>query len=215
MSSQPLSPKWWLRLPLFNARLRERASDACRDHDVQALKACLDEGLDPDVFVKGRPSLKPMPLVVFAADLVFVEGIELLLSRGAAPDARVTGRNGKLLEDKEGHTALFRLFSLDASSIQQPQVLACANALVLAGADVDAPCWSIDTKWLRAMGIDWEAMVYGWFSVRLLQAAAASSPKSKAWETVIQLADARDRAQVLDNDLPPAAVAPAARKPRF
>lgn len=215
MSSQPLSPKWWLRIPLFNAHLRERARDACRDHDVQALKVCLDEGLDPDVFVKSRPSLKPMPLVVFAADLVFVEGLELLLSRGAAPDARVTGRNGKLLEDVEGHTALFRLFSLDASSLQQPRVLACASALVRAGADVGAPCWVIDAKRLQDMSADPESMAYGWFSVRQQQAAFASSPKSKAWERVIQLADARARAQVLDQGLPPVAPAPAAPKPRF
>ena len=215
MSSQPLSAKWWLRLPLFNAQLRDRARDACRDHDVQALKACLDEGLDPDVFVKSRPSLKPMPLLVFAADLVFVEGVDLLLSRGAAPDARVTGRNGKLLEDMEGHTALFRLFSLDASAAQLPQVLACAKALVGAGADVDAPCWVVDAKKLQDMASDPGDIAYGWFSVRAQQAAFAGTPRGKAWTEVMALADARQRAQVLDEGLPPADLVPVASKPRF
>lgn len=211
MSSQPLSAKWWLRLPLFNAQLRDRARDACRDHDVQALKACLDEGLDPDVFVKSRPSLKPLPLLVFAADLVFVEGVDLLLSRGAAPDARVTGRNGKLLEDMEGHTALFRLFSLDASAAQLPRVLACAKALVGAGADVDAPCWVVDSKQIQDLTFDPGNIPYGWFSVRTQQAAFCSSPKGKAWQGIIALADARLRAQELSKDLLQASVSAPSR----
>jgi len=201
MTSKPSLITRWKQRSFLNGRLVSRARDACRDHDASALRACLEEGLNPEVLIQGNPSLKPVPLLVFATDLLFVDGVLLLLERGASPDARPLGLGEKPLKNTHGNTSLFRLTSKDMEGVEGQGVFKCAQALVLAGASVDSLNWGLDREKLLNMngsGLDIE---YRWISVREQQAPMTGALK-QAWLSLVELSDAMGRSKVLEQQLP-------------
>jgi len=215
MTTRPSLLTRWKQLGPFNFRLIDRARDACRDHDTDALRACLDDGLDLEVLVQGSPSSKPVPLLVFATDLLFVDGVHLLLERGASPDVQPLGFGGKPLKNTHGNTSLFRLTSKDVESDEGKQVLACAKALVLAGASVDGLNWGLDRETLLNVNHSGLGIEYKWISVREQQAHMTGSMR-QAWESLVELADAMKRSQALEQHLQESELPKASPpKPRF
>lgn len=179
------------------------------------VRACLEEGLDPDVLIQGKPFLKPVPLLVFATELLFVEGVAGLLERGARPDARLVGFGNKLLKNAQGDTALFRLTSMGLTAREEGDVLACAKELILAGASVDAPNWGLDRQKIFETYSPELGLEYKWISVRE-QVVQMYGSVEKDWQSLVELSDAMSRSQALEQKLPPGGDSrPAQPRPRF
>lgn len=184
---------WRKRRQAHQARLLEQAAQACSDHDLASLKACLDDGLDINAVQVQGSAARPRPrsLLALAAEWGFEGGLDLLLRRGAEP-------NGGPLVAQYSQTPLQVLLTntLDDANLRM------GLRLVEAGARLDTRSHVLhaggDRAWLS-------------FTESL---ADCSRNKQDAWVPVVRLATAMNRERQLDEGLPPESI-PKVRGPRF
>lgn len=217
-------PSFWMLMPGGEARLKAQARQACEKGDLPSLTRCLDRGLPVNSILSiGRRGDRRVPLVVYAARMLFAPGLGALLERGADPNQKATDADAGAEPWQDGQSALFSL-TLPANAtppdayVESPQefqdTLACARLLIRAGADVDDEAW--DVNWRIDPPFKSEFDTYNaqsaWRSVRQ-QVQRMSGKQGQAWQALLEYEVALRRAEKIGEGLP--APVSASPKPRF
>lgn len=188
-----------LVLNVLPARLRARgwariAGQACKKQDLKRLAWALDAGLCPNTVVRAKPESKH--LLVVALEAGFMEGLALLLQRGADPMTTVRSLTSFLAppEHSRRDHALAALPLL--ATLERSQEM--AKALIDAGADVDrSTAWSVD--WDHASH-DTDGAPLAIFQEMLFRAMVQRKPD---WQPMLAWAAAQKKGVRLEACLPP------------
>ena len=217
-------PSFWLLLPGGADRLKAQARKACEEGDLKALERCLGRGLPvSSVLATGHRGDRRVPLVVYAARMLFEEGLALLLERGANPNQKATDADDGAEPWQDGQSALFSLTlpfnpTPPDAYIESPHefkaTLACARLLIRAGADVEDEAW--DVNWRIDPPFKSEFDTYNaqstWRSVRQ-QVERMGGEQGKEWQDLVRRETTVRRALQIDEALPPPTLS--LSKPRF
>jgi len=212
-------PSFWMLLPGGPTRLKAQARQACEEGDLHALQRCLDRGLPvSSVLSTGRRNDRRVPLVVYAARMLFVPGLASLLEGGADPNQKATDADDGAEPWQDGQSALFSLTlpfnpTPPDACVETPgefqASLECARLLIRAGADVEDEAW--DVNWRIDPLVKSEFDTYNaqstWRSVRQ-QIERMGGEHGRAWQALLEYEVALRRAEQLDEELPAPAAAP-------
>lgn len=166
-----------LRKQAVNAILDASLGPGCSHsslHNQQCLdrlRDSLDRGLPVDTILYDEEGIQGsnVTLLTMASRCLFVEGVELLLSRGADPDG--------LSNKKCQKTPLWAAFY--ASGNHHESAVAIANQLLIAGASMDTQSWAVlDVS---------QSSKKGWVSFRDT-VRAASFDRAQRWNQGVGLA---------------------------
>ncbi len=198
--------------PPLERRLKTRAKLAIECHDLAGLAACVIWGLPVDAVIPmGVHNRRRSTLLGFAAQNLFVEGVDFLLASGANPNARIHDDDGSFSNWQDGKPPLFFLtyFSF-GSGTMEPAVRACAVSLLRAGAEVGEGSGAWDCTWRTSAGED-DAGRYRTFDQRV---EGLIGNERITWQALVEKERVVHRQTVLDNALPPASV-PLVPRARF